>query len=395
LPLLSPAAITGLAVDSFQYDWPDGAGGDLSHGGGALGVSEDGNYLYVSCLQDDHGIAILEIPSSGGTARVVSPCRGPNRAELAKVHPDPSATRPMLGGVLEQGGRVVVTGYISYDSGGATVSSHWAGSSLDSLNGPYAGTVAPGMIKSQLSPVPAVWRPLLGGPALSSAGYTSIISRASYGASVSVFDPANIGTQTPFPITMLLGCPHSVPSCVTYGTPTSNDYNGSELAGGFFIVPETRTLVAIERESSGPTCYGYATRNQADHGKPYRDQVYCYSLTDPLEVRGPKGYPYRLVAKLYDLNELADVRQGWKKPWDIRQYATIDLPGSSAAEYVTSGVYNPVRDQLYLVRAVGGGVNTVHVYGGFASSAPPRPEVCLDRIDNDRNGYVDEGCSSR
>jgi hypothetical protein len=167
---------------------------------------------------------------------------------------------------------------------------------------------------------------------------------------------------------MLLGCPHSVPTCLTYGTPTSNDYNGSELSGGFFIVPGTRTLAVIERESSGPTCYGYATRTASLHGQPYLDAVYCYSLSDPLDTKGPKGYPYRLVAKLYDVNELVAVKQGLKNPWDIRQYATVDMPGSSPNEYITSGAYNPVRGEFYLLRFAGAGISTVDVYGGNGAS---------------------------
>jgi hypothetical protein len=110
------------------------------------------------------------------------------------------------------------------------------------------------------------------------------------------------------------------------------------------------------------------------HARPYPSPegvVYCYSLSDPLNVKGPKGYPYRLVAKLYDLADLVDVRNGHKAPWDIRQYATVDLPGSSAGEHVTSGAYNPVRNEYYLLRFVGGGVNTVHIYRGFPAPSQP------------------------
>jgi hypothetical protein len=379
---------------TFTLDWPDGAGGDLSYGGGAVGVSEDGQYLYWSCNQDDKGIAKLLIPALGARAQVAAPCLGPNRAELAEIHPDPNAVRPMLGGVLEQNGRICVTGYISYDNTKQTFLSHWCGSSLTQLSGAFAGTVAPGFVGNAMVAIPPEWRGLLGGPALTSMYNRSIISRSSYGFTASVFDPATV-SGTPIPMTMIVGCPHSVPSCITYGTPTSNDYNGSELSGGYFIVPGTRTLVAIEREASGPTCYGYATRNPAEHGQPYLDQVYCYSLSDPLGVRGPKGYPYRLVAKLYDVNEMVDVKEGRKQPWDIRQYATVDLPGSSAAEFVTSGAYNPVTGDFYLVRNVGGGINTVYVYGGFGGSSAPAQEACFDGIDNDGDGLVDEDCRAR
>jgi hypothetical protein len=394
LPTVNLANVKVLGT--WTFDWPDGAGGDISYGGGAVGVSEDGRYLYISCHQDDKGIAKLEIPALGGRARVIEPCRGPDRAEIAKIHPDPSAFRPMLGGVLEMGGRVTVTGYISYDASGATTASHWGGPALNALSGPYATTVAPGFVKSQMAAVPMQWRALLGGPALASAGYTSIISRASHGTSVSVFNPDDVGVKNPIPMTMLLGCPHSVPSCITYGTPTSNEFNGSELSGGFFVVPNTRTLVAIEREASGPTCYGYATHDQSLHGKDHPgpdDADWCYSLSDPLTDKGPKGYPYRLVAKVYDLKDLVDVKQGLKKPWDVKQYATVDLPGSGPNEFVKAGAYNPVRGEYYLLRYIGGGVNTVHVYGNWGDTSPPPPiEKCGDGIDNDGDGQIDEGC---
>jgi hypothetical protein len=384
LPLLDPAALAGLNTYSFQYPTIDGAGGRLTYGAGAIGVSEDGNYLYVSCELDNSGIAKIEIPPPGGMARVVAPCQGPNAAEIAKIHPNPNEWRPVLGGVFEQAGRITVTGYITYDAGGQTVASHWSGPSLTALQGPFGGTVKPGMVKSQMAPVPQEWRAILGGPAMSSAGYTSIISRASYGASISIFDPKDV-TRNQFPMAMLLGCPHSVPSCNTWNTPTSNDYNGSERSGGMFIVPGTRTLFVVEREASGPTCYGYATTDQALHGTPYptaanpspENVPWCYSLepTDLAWGKGPKGYPYRLVAKLYDLAELAAVKQGLKQPWDIRQYATVDMPGSSPGEFVTSGAFNPVRGEYYLIRYFGD-TPTVFVYTPRqVVMAPPSPNT--------------------
>lgn len=390
-PLADLSAVR--AAGSWTFDWSDGAGADISYGGTVAGVSEDGRYLYVGCNAANarKGIAKLLIPALGGRATVAAPCSGPDKTEIEKLVPGWGAGTALLGGVLEQGGRVVVAGFGSYDSNNQAIASHWSGPDLNHLAGPFgaalanagpAGTSthASGLVKDYMGPIPMEWRAALGGPAFSTAGYTSIISRASYGAAFSVFDPAAV-TANGFPMTMLLGCPHSVASCITYATPTSNNYNGSELSGGGFIIPGTRTYVAIERESSGPTCYGYTTRNQALHNTPYpgpgydaQHVVWCYSLSDPVDEKGPKGYPYRLVAKLYDLAEFVAVKLGTKKPWDLRQYATVDLPGSSAAEFVASGAYNPVTGDYYLLRNQGGGVNTVYVYKGFgAGSAPPPP----------------------
>lgn len=403
---LPPADLSAVqAAGSWSFDWNDGAGGDISYGGTAMGVSEDGRFVYIACnsAATKRGIAKLEIPALGGRAKVVSPCQGPNETEIQKILPGWGGGQAIIGGVLEQGGRIVVSGYASYDANGATQSSHWSGPSLTSLAGPFAGTVSPGLVKSQMAPIPAEWRQMLGGPAFATSGYTSIISRQSAGAAFSVFDPATV-TANGFQMKMLLGCPYTVPKCQTWTAwgPSTNGFEGAELAGGAFIVPGTRTLVVIEREGTGGECYGYTTNNQSLHGQPYPSPEgvrYCYSLADPYNQKGNKAYPYKLSAKLYDLVDLVAVKQGQKQPWDVKQYATVDLPGSGPGEIVTSGAYNPVRGEYYLLRLAGGGVNNVYVYRGFGSNGTPPPppppptEICGDGIDNDNDGLIDENCT--
>ena len=373
---------------SFTFDWPDGAGGDLSYGSNALGVSEDGNFIYVSCnaVSAQRGIAKLRIPALGQQAQVVAPCQGPNFTELLKILPSNDGGALMIGGVLEQGGRMVVTGYASYDANNTTRASHWSGTSLTNLTGPWRGKFSSGplanqthtgLVKSQMGTIPAEWRPLLGGPAFSTSGYTSIISRQSCGASFSVFDPTVV-TGDDFPINILLSCPAWIPGCNTWTSwgPSSNNFEGAELAGGAFIVPGTRTLVVIEREGSGGDCYGYTTNNASLHGQPYPSPEgvrYCYSLSDPMDQKGNKAYPYRLVAKNYDLNELYDVKLGNRTPWSVKQYETINMPGSSPSEFVVSAAFNPSRGELYLIRGAGGGATTVYVYGGFNQATDPAP----------------------
>lgn len=380
------------AKGSFTYHWSDGAGGDISYGSGALGVSEDGNYLYISCntVNAQRGIAKLRIPAIGQQAQIVAPCQGPNFTELLKILPSNDGGSLQIGGVLEQGGRMVVTGFASYDASNVTRASHWSGPSLTNLTGPWRGKFVSGpftnqthtgLVKSQIGAIPPEWRPLLGGPAFSTSGYTSIISRQSCGASFSVFDPTNV-TANDFSMNLLLSCPAWISGCNSWTSwgPSTNDYQGAELSGGAFIVPGTRTLVVIEREGSGGDCYGYTTANPALHGQSYPSPEgvrYCYSLSDPLNEKGNKAYPYRLVAKNYDLNELYEVATGSRTPWSVKQYETIDLPGSSASEFVSGGAFNPVRGEYYLIRGTGGAVLSVHVYGGFnaqtdtVSPAPP------------------------
>ncbi len=398
LPLFNGSTIT--YKGSWTFPDQDGAGGWLSHGGEAFGVSEDGKYVYVACQRGlpQKGIAKLEIPGLGGVAKVVAPCQGPNDAAIEKILPGPwDAGQKMLGGVLEQGGRIVVSAYGSYDANDTAIASHWSGSSLTSLSGPFKGAVSTGLVKSYMGPIPTEWRSLLGGPAFAMSGYTSIISRQSTGATFTVFDPATI-TSNGFPMKMLLGCPFKEStSCQTWTNwgPSNNNFQGAEMAGGGFIIPGTRTFAAIEREASGMIPvggtvpyegYGYPTSDINLHGKPYPSPegvIYIYSLSDPV-YKGNKGYPYRLVAKLYDLADLVAVNQGTKDYKTIKQYATVDMPASTPSESIEAGAYNPVTGDYYLIRSFApnsSGRMTVHVYGGFGSGGTgPVPDTVAPTV---------------
>lgn len=398
-------------VGEFRLPERDNAGNWLLYGAAAVGLSEDGQRMYVSCFRNAADtdylrgqFAIVTVPESG-LASVVENCAGLSTSQLMAMSPDPSAYFPVMGGIVEAGGQVCVFGYITYDASGLTSANVWCGPRLSQLSGPFRlkdaalsesdpAQVKPGLSKAGVSRIPPEWQAMLGGTALSTCGYTSIIARASFGPCALVFNPARVAAGGR-EITMLLGCPNAIPACITYGTPQSFEYyNGSELAGGSFIVPGTRTFVAIEREAAGPTCYGYATRDQALHGTPYPSAAnpspenvpWCYSLSDPLNEKGPKGYPYRLVAKLYDLAELVAVKAGTRKPWDIiRPYDVVDLPGAGDGftfgyEHGGSGPLRRRPDGRYewlRVTQQWPGASVVR-YAGFsgANQQPPPPQTC-------------------
>lgn len=401
-PLLDIAPVKYLG--SFRFPWDDGAGGQISYGSRAAALSADGKALHLSCVYDTTGFATLEIPAIGGLARVLTPCRAHlNRTDIAKVHPDPSAYAPTAGGLLDLGaGNFIASGYISYDAGGTTQRSHFRISNNGAtVAGPFSPSITPGlgtdkagpgMVKSQMGWIPQVWRALLGAPAFIAAGYDSIISRASYGLAITTFDPAAV-TADNIAMRMLVGCPHWAPGCNTYQNDAVGKdafYQGAEHFAVAFIAPGTRTLVSIEREADGPACYGYATTNQALHGTPYpgpgydaQHVVWCYSLerTDDAYGKGPKGYPYKLVAKLYDMRDVVASKQGTKLPWEIRPYAVHKLPGFGPSTTVYSGVWDPATGRVYVIQnnsdlAANPDRTVVDVLGGFpieGTSPPPPP----------------------
>ena len=140
------ADLDNLTFDGYiTWDWPDGAGGDISYGGTALGVSEDGDYIYISCNQgvSQRGIAKLALPATlNGTTgspymSVSAPCAGPTYTDLVDLLPAADGGVPLLGGLLELNGDVTVSGYWTYDASDDTLASHWHGASLSSFSGPF------------------------------------------------------------------------------------------------------------------------------------------------------------------------------------------------------------------------------------------------------------------
>lgn len=373
----------------YTYDWPDGQGNDVSYGASSVGISENGQFLYIPCNVNNarRGIATFQIPTSGTQLTVVKGCSGPDLTQLRQIHPDPNATTPQIGGVAQVGGRMLVTGVITYDAGGSTDQSHWSGTTLDNLVGPFRGTVKAGMVKGSIGKVPSEWIPFIGGPAFSVADYDSIISRASYTPAITTYNPADVITDN-FQMNLLMGCPHDIVSCQSYvyWGPATPSFEGSELGGGAAFIPGTRTVVFVEREglgtppvgSSVPHCgYGYPTTDINLHGTDHPgtdDALWIYSLSDPPD-KGPKCYPYRLVAKAVDVNDLVAVKNGTMLASDVRPYEMVVLPTDATdpnAQQLLGGTFDPVKGRYYLAYSAHGGINTIHTLDfGTTQTTPP------------------------
>lgn len=398
LPLADGAKIVKAGV--FYLPGFDLANNQLTFGGTGVGVSEDGTRLYVSCHSTPGGtqirgtFAILTIPPLGGTATVVQNCTGLSAAQLDGILGRPGGYFPTVGGIVERGGRLLVDGFLTYDAEGpnAPRRTFFSGGSLSTLTGPVEGTVRNGLVAGPLGRIPPEWQALLGGDTYATSVLSSIISRASYGPAFTAFNFSD-AVRDGFPMTLLMACPHYIPGTLTqldkcvsrWRSPQSLlYYNGPEQSGGAFFIAGTRSMGYIEREAKGPTCYGYATRDPAQHGLPYLDAVYCYSLSDPLSQKGPIGYPYAYVVKLVDAAEFINVKNGVRQPWDIDPYAVVELPANddgAVIGYTGSGTFNDATGDYYLTRELFPVSATdrraeVAVYRGFGAGTGPVPVDC-------------------
>jgi hypothetical protein len=318
----------------------------LIYGGHALGIAADGQSLYYSCVHAT-GLARVTIPEAGGKAEILEPCRGiPN---LGALDPDdPNAKR--LGGLLAWNGRLVLTGFAVYDAGRVVSKSHWVGTTLAEAQGPYeVGNELPGLVAGYMGVVPEEWRALFGGPALTGQCCISIISRSSYGPSVSVFDPDQVGGRKKAPAKMLVGYPDEHQGLGPYDYP-GQFWSSVVLIGGVAFPSGTRSVLFIGRHGTG-YCYGEGTKDPALHAKPHpAGTLWCHDPTNA--DKGSHGFPYRHMVWAYDANDLVAVKQGKKDPWNLRPYAVwplTEMNGGNGDAWMNGAVYHPGRRRLYVV----------------------------------------------
>ena len=383
LPRVFPQDLTYLG--SFSLPDQDGRGGQLNYGGDALGLSADGQTLYFSCIYGT-SLAQVAIPAVGERARLIAPCEQiPNLKAVNPTDPNNSA-----GGVLAWNGRLIVSGYSTYDAAKLAKASHFAGTSIATLRGPVTmGTQGAGIVAGYMGVVPVEWRGALGGAALSGQCCISIISRSSFGPSVSAFDPSQLDGTGNVSATMLVGYPDGHTTLGPYES-AGPFWGGATRVGGVAFPAGTRSVLFVGRVGT-TFCYGHGTTDRSRHGQPDpAGSRWCFDPTN--QYQGTHGYPYKHQIWAYDASDLAAVARGERAPWDVTPYAAWTLsemsPGGGVAE-MHGATYDPVARRLYVTAST---APVVHVYEVTAGVSGVPTEVCGDGLDNDGNGQVDEGC---
>ncbi len=196
----------------------------------------------------------------------------------------------LLGGMLVWGNDLIASAYCYFDQGGAENRSHFK----NGVGPVTVGTLGAGFVSGQMTPIPAEWQGLLGGPALTGQCCIPIISRTSSGPAASVFNPADVGVKNPVPATPVVGYPMAHQ---TIGTADTNGtlYNSTQYAGGMVFPPGTRSVLFFAgRKALGQFCYGPGTDDQSLHMTPYpgapQSENWCF---DPVNHdKGTHGYPY-------------------------------------------------------------------------------------------------------
>jgi hypothetical protein len=342
-------------LGAFRLPSASANGDDFSFGGAPVAFNPGTNALFIGSRRG--GVAEVTIPTLVGSAVVTElpvaayrqPFADPTEGHLSQIASDGVS----IDGLLVSGGRLYGTAFIYYDALNTQTASHYSRSltlSEPSFKGMY--TVGEkgktGFVSGYMAAVPPEWQASLGGLAITGQCCIPIVTRTSWGPAAFAFSPSSLGAPNPLPAMPLL---YYTGDHATLGSweGSSPAYGGTTGMGGAAIIAGTRTALFIGRNGTGPFCYGNGTSERQLGGSRGLDgEMYCY---DPVSSdKGQHAYPYNYQIWAYDLNDLAAVKAGRKKPWEPKPYGTwpLDLRIPAAATRIGGVGYDPIRQRLYL-----------------------------------------------
>ena len=306
----------------------------------------------------DYGqqVAEVTIPALGQRATVIQGFRDPLEGRINQINPsDPNSKK--IGGMTVIGDRLVLTAYSYYDGNGSASSSHFVRStnlSSGGVQGPFrVGTTNPGLMAGYFAPIPAAWQAALGGTLLNGQCCLSIITRTSFGPSASVVSPSElVAAKNPSSATMLVGYPEGTTPLAGWES-TGPLFNGTTIMRGVLLPENTATVLFFGRHGMGKYCYGEAA-----------------ACNDPEDGgKGTHAYPYEPHVWAYNANDLAAVKAGSRKPWDVKPYATWRLPSQIKGAGIGGVAVDPATGRIFVTEQGGDGVKLrVHVLAIGGSS---------------------------
>jgi hypothetical protein len=339
---------------SFQLPTADGTGRpntSFRYGVKAIGFHRERGTLFVSGEEKWMSVAEITVPVLKPSAAIA----GLARAEVVQALEEPTEGRykaigdfdyARLGAFLPYKGKLYTNIYHTYDSNGQQAASLFTGSDdlsvKGDVQGPFkVGTLKTGYTSGYMGEVPAAWQALLGGPVLVGNCCISIISRTSFGPAAFVFDPADAGAAKPVPARPLVYYPpdHVLapynPAAQRLPNGSSPLFNGTTTITGVVFPEGTRSVLFFGRHGTGRFCYG----------------IDC---EDPLgKWQGNHAWPYQYQIWAYDATDLARVKAGSKKPWEVKPYGVwkLDLPFDFPNKTIKGAAYDPKTGRIFISQA--------------------------------------------
>lgn len=341
-------------VGAFRVPEASGSDDTMGFGGAPLAYNPANNSLFIGTRK--HNLAEISIAAAVNTADP----KGMKQATYLQGLADPTEGRwsglssdgLTFGGALVVGGKLIGTGVIYYDANNTQRVSHFS-RSVKLTEPSFSGWSSvwkadqSGFVAGMMATIPAEWQAALGGTVLTGQCCIPIVSRTSNGPSAFAFDHAKLGQKSVAASPLLYYTGDEATLGKWEGSnPT---YGATAQIAGMTVITGTRTLLYIGRNGLGIHCYGDGTADKSMDGKKAPDgTMFCYDPTT--NSKGSHAYPYRYQAWAYDLGDLASVKAGKKKPWQIVPYAVwpFTLPLGEGSIPLGGVAYDAAHQLVYV-----------------------------------------------
>jgi hypothetical protein len=369
-PLVQPKHF--LYQGAFRLPQGEINGSSFAYGGTALAFNPAHNSLFVVGHDHHQRVAEVSIPAVYSssrprhleTASLLQPLTDATEDTLSRIGPNTAK----IGGLLPFADRLYLTGYLYYDGAGEQKLSHFVSGTDLTLRGDARGPFrvdAPmaGVVSGYMGLVPPAWQDALGGPVLTGNCCLGVIGRTSFGPAAFTINPSDIGVKDPVPATPLVYYPAAHPTLGPWEG-TNEYFNGTSQVTGIVFPIGSRSVLFFGRHGLGAFCYGPGTDSSERAGLPADGGVdkWCFDPSDG--NKGTHAYPYRYYVWAYDANDLAAVKAGKKKPWDVKPYAVwpFSLPYGGTG-LLKGAAYDPATGRVFVSQAYGDGeLPVIHVY---------------------------------
>ncbi len=291
------------------------------------------------------------------------------------------AGRVYIGGQMVYGDRLIGSAYNQDDPD--QIASHFTSEQDLSIAGDFqgfytVGTLGPKsarFVSGYMTQIPQEWQASFGGPAITGGccnwGATNV-NGMSWGPSAFVFDPDDLGVNSPAPATPLVYYSNDHPTLGTWGNTTVANpaFNLFTHITGVVFPEGTRTVLFFGGTGTGIPCIGNGTNDPNLDHQPNPGLPGTFWCHDPLEVNGgtgPHAFPYAYQVWAYDVDDLLAARNGHVDPWDVVPYGvwTLSLPFDNEPIYrfIFGAAYDAATDRIFIaqIRAETDGRPIIHV----------------------------------
>ncbi len=229
------------------------------------------------------------------------------------------------------------------------------------------GEPGAGFVADYMGHIPPKYQSILGGKYVTGMACKSIVSRTSFGPSLSVFNPDEFILDTNYtnPTIPLVYYPESNTTLGDYYNKGQVYNMATEVNGVFF---SNNSVVFVGRNGLGEPLYGSGTRDKTLHKeKRNEEHIWVYDPVYP-EVHGPHAYPYRYWYWAYSISDMQKVVKGEKKPWELipKEHGEFDIDFDKSIEIAANlgGIANtPDGKKVYILQQKAyKNLPVVHVY---------------------------------